>query len=68
MKPLSSKRKISRILRRKEVEAITGLGRSSIYRLMRKGFPKQINLGGRSVGWSQEEIMEWMQSRIDKRN
>ncbi|PLX70319.1 MAG: AlpA family transcriptional regulator [Denitrovibrio sp.] len=54
-----------RILRRKEVESVTGLCRSSIYAKVEKGiFPKPIKLGTRSVGWIESEINEWLENRI----
>lgn len=55
------------ILRRKEVEKITGLGRSSIYREISFGrFPKPIKLNpnGTSVGWVASEIYAWIEARI----
>ncbi|WP_350030014.1 MULTISPECIES: AlpA family phage regulatory protein [unclassified Caballeronia] len=40
------------ILRRKRVEELTGLSRSTIYaRINKKTFPAPIDLGPRSVGW-----------------
>ena len=39
-----------RLLRRRQVEEITGLSRSSIYRLMRKGdFPAPVKVGPAAV-------------------
>lgn len=52
------------ILRRKQVEARTGLSRSSIYELMKQDFPKPISLGPRSVGWVESEIRAWIEQRI----
>lgn len=52
---------MNRILRLPEVKHLTGLSRSSIYSKITQGeFPKQINLGGRSVGWSEKEIHAWI--------
>ena len=49
-----------------EVMAHTGLSRSSIYhKISEDEFPHSINLGIRSVGWLSEEVMEWIQNRID---
>jgi prophage regulatory protein len=46
-----------RIMRRREVEARTGLSRSTIYRRMQAGtFPPAIPLGGRLVGWRARDI------------
>ncbi len=45
------------ILRRKQVEAATGLSRSTIYaRLRAKTFPPAVRLGPRSVGWRAGDI------------
>ena len=41
-----------RLLRRREVEEITGLSRSSIYRLMADGeFPRPVKVGSAAVRW-----------------
>lgn len=45
------------ILRRKQVEAATGLSRSSIYqRIKEKTFPAAVQLGPRAVGWRAGDI------------
>ncbi|MGF6856759.1 AlpA family phage regulatory protein [Paraburkholderia sp. CI3] len=49
------------ILRRRQVEAKTGLSRSTIYRRMRVGtFPSAISLGGRMVGWRATDIGQFL--------
>jgi prophage regulatory protein len=54
------------ILRRKQVEARTGLSRSTIYLRVSEGtFPKPVSLGARAVGWIEAEISEWLASRIE---
>jgi prophage regulatory protein len=54
-----------RILRRKQVEILTGLCRSTIYQRLAEGtFPKQIRLGRRSVGWLASEVDGWIAARI----
>jgi prophage regulatory protein len=54
-----------RVLRRRAVEATTGLSRSTIYARIGVGaFPKPIRLGGRSVGWIADEIESWIAARI----
>lgn len=54
------------ILRRREVEARTGLSRSTIYlRISRNEFPEPVSLGGRAVGWIESEIEGWLASRIE---
>jgi prophage regulatory protein len=55
----------TRILRRRQVETITGWARSTIYQGIAEGrFPRPIRLGARSVGWLAQEIEDWIQSRI----
>lgn len=53
-----------KILRRPQVEEITGLSRSTIYAMMAKGqFPSPLRLGARAVGWPEAIIIEWLSSR-----
>jgi prophage regulatory protein len=53
------------ILRRKQVEARTGLRRSTIYSKVASGdFPRPVRLGARAVGWVEAEISQWLTSRI----
>ena len=53
-----------RLLRRREVEAITGMGRSSIYRLMQDGaFPRPVRIGPAAVRWRASDITRWLESR-----
>ena len=53
------------ILRRPQVEARTGLSRSTIYSRIQDGtFPRPILLGSRAVGWLEHEIDEWLDRRI----
>jgi prophage regulatory protein len=54
------------ILRLPAVKQSTGLSRSTIYLRVAEGtFPRPVSLGGRSVGWVESEIQEWLQRRID---
>ena len=55
------------ILRRKQVEARTGLARSTIYERIKAGtFPAPISLGEKSVGWIEAEIDAWLRTQIEK--
>ena len=55
------------IWRLPKVMSQTGLSRSTIYDLIKKGkFPSQINLGPRAVGWVANEIVDWIEVRIDE--
>ena len=52
------------ILRVSEVARRVGLSRTTIWRRERSGdFPLRIRLGGRSVGWLDSEVEEWLESR-----
>lgn len=54
-----------RLLRRREVQHITGLSRSSLYRLIAAGeFPKAIQLSTKSVAWLEVEVDEWVGARV----
>lgn len=64
------------ILRRKQVEARTGLSRSTIYAKLRHNpkrpgdfdpsFPKPISVGAKAVGWIEAEIDAWLTAQIEK--
>jgi prophage regulatory protein len=55
------------ILRRPEVEARTGLSRSTIYAWMKEGtFPKPVKLGARLVGWVDSDIQAWVDAQTVK--
>ena len=57
-----------RILRKDEVVARVGLGRSAIYRAISEGeFPKPVKLSRRSVGWLESEIQAWIREQAEKR-
>ncbi len=53
-----------RLLRRRDVEKITGMSRSSIYRLMQEGeFPRPVRVGPAAVRWKASDITAWIESR-----
>lgn len=62
------------ILRRRQVEARTGLSRSSIYAKLRPNpkrpsdfdptFPKPVAVGAKAVGWVESELDAWLSARI----
>lgn len=56
----------ARILRFKQVAALVGLGKSSIYRKVQEGtFPKPIKLGSaRASGWISTEVYDWIDDQI----
>ena len=53
-----------RYLRRRAVEQLTGLSRSTIYDLMAKGqFPRPVRLTAKAVAWPESVIADWLASR-----
>jgi prophage regulatory protein len=53
------------ILRLPEVQARTGLSRSTIYQLVARGlFPKPVHLSERRTGFVADEIEQWILSRV----
>ena len=63
------------LIRMPEVEAIVGLARPTIYKLMKQadsGFPQPVKLSnstarGAPVAWVLAEVQEWVKSRIAAR-
>jgi prophage regulatory protein len=54
-----------RFVRLPVVMEITGLSRSAIYQRIKDGrFPTAVSLGGRAVGWLEEEVLRWVHDRI----
>ena len=52
------------LLTRPQVEVITGLRRSSLYREMRRGkFPSPVRISTRAVRWRMDEVQAWIDSR-----
>ena len=59
---------LRKFLRLKSVLEVTGLSRSQIYELEKRGsFPARISIGARAVAWDSEEIALWQQRLIEAR-
>jgi len=53
-----------KVKRIKWVMEVTGLPRSTLYHYMKLSrFPKSIKLGERSVGWFEDDVLDWISSR-----
>ncbi len=53
-----------RYLRLPDVKAETGLGKTSIYQLIREGeFPKPVKISNRAVAWREGAIEAWKADR-----
>ena len=56
------------ILSIQEVEALVGLDKSTIYRLIAKGlFPDRVRLSPNRVGWIHSEVDAWLRARANER-
>lgn len=51
-------------IRLREVERITGLSKSTVYRLEALGtFPKRVKLSDRASAWKVSEVVQWLAER-----
>lgn len=51
-------------LRMHAVKRMTGLGRSTIYRLVaQKKFPSPVRLANRAIGWRRTDLERWSEAR-----
>jgi prophage regulatory protein len=55
-----------RLLRFKAVQERTGLSRSTIWRLERRGaFPRHRRISANAVAWVEDEVVRWICSKVD---
>lgn len=55
---------MDKILREAEVNSVSGLSRTTRWRLERENkFPKRRRLGANSIGWLESEVLEWLATR-----
>ncbi|WP_425416872.1 helix-turn-helix transcriptional regulator [Oricola indica] len=58
-----------RILSKRQLKELVLYSPQHIARLEAAGkFPKRIKLGPNRVGWIEEEVLDWLQQRIDRRD
>lgn len=57
----------NRLIRRRELEGLTGLSRSAIYEKMSesssrydKSFPKPVRIGARAIAWRLADVHAWI--------
>lgn len=54
-----------RFIKLREVKALTTLSTSELYRRIAAGaFPRQVNLGPKSVVWIEAEVTAWCDAQI----
>ena len=61
-------RKPDRIIALAELNHMVGISKSHLSRLEKNGqFPQRIKIGQRRVGWSFNEVNEWLEERKNNR-
>ena len=56
---------LDRFLREKQCKDITGLSRTTRWRLERAGlFPKRYQISQNAIAWRESDVQEWLRSRI----
>jgi prophage regulatory protein len=68
---------VIKVLRLNEVRQLTGLSRSGVYSKLRRNprrprdfdekFPRPFKIGVRAVGWSAQELDEWLKAQVGRR-
>lgn len=57
-----------RILSKRDVKQLVLYSPQHIARLEKAGqFPKRVQLGPNRVGWVEDEVLDWLRQRIDRR-
>lgn len=56
-----------RLIRLPEVKTLTGLSKTTIYRMVAaKTFPSFIKLGAKTTAWVESEVLRWMQETVNQ--
>ncbi|MGV6850467.1 MAG: helix-turn-helix transcriptional regulator [Marinibacterium sp.] len=59
---------VMRILSKRQVKELVLYSPQHIARLEKVGqFPRRVQLGPNRVGWVEDEVLEWLQTRLDGR-
>ena len=57
-----------RILSKRQLKELVLYSPQHIARLEKAGqFPQRVNLGPYRVGWVEDEVLDWLQQRLDRR-
>ena len=57
-----------KLLSKRQLKELVLYSHQHIARLEKAGeFPKRVKLGNNRVGWIEEEVLDWLQVRIDAR-
>lgn len=59
---------VMRILSKRQLKELVLYSPQHVARLEKAGqFPKRVQLGPNRVGWVEDEVVDWLQSRLDCR-
>jgi len=59
---------IPKLIKLTRVKEMTTLSKATIYRQMKKGnFPKQVQLGENASAWLEDEVLDYLNQRIQNR-
>jgi len=59
---------VMRILSKRQLKELVLYSPQHIARLEKAGtFPKRVTLGPNRVGWVEDEVLDWLQDRLDRR-
>lgn len=58
-----------RFIREPERRRLTGVSSTTWWRMEKRGeVPRRVSINGNSVGWVEQEVLDWMQQRIAMRD
>lgn len=58
---------MERLLRRREVQTLTTLSKSTLYAKIKDGsFPRPLSLGKQAVAWRASDIEAWIQAQPER--
>jgi prophage regulatory protein len=59
---------VMRILSKRQLKELVLYSPQHVARLEKAGlFPKRVQLGPNRVGWVEDEVLDWLQHRLDRR-
>ena len=59
---------VMRILSKRQLRELVLYSPQHVARLEKAGaFPKRVNLGPNRVGWVEDEVLDWLKLRLDRR-
>ena len=59
---------VMRILSKRQLKEMVLYSPQHIARLEKAGtFPKRVQIGPNRVGWVEDEVLDWLQQRLDRR-